>query len=924
MTPSNLKCEYLVDPLGIDILAPRLSWNLDSFSRNESQTAYQILVAQSFSELEENTGSLWDSGKVETSNTLHIPYSGSELSSTRRCYWKVRVWNQDGLETPYSQPAVWEMGLLTPEDWHGGWLGATTETEPQPAPLFRRAFTIEKTIREARAYVSGLGYGELHVNGKRVSDSVLDPGLTRYDKRVLYVAYDVTENLKHGPNALGIILGNGFYNIHQSNPWNHDEAPWRAAPKFILELRIEFTDGTFETVTSDDQWKTAHSPILWNSFHGGETYDARLEKADWSAIDYDDSGWSPALSVDAPAGKLSAQLIPPIKVNQSLRPASLKQPKPGVHVYDFGQNFSGFIELALNAPDGTEITIKYGERLAEDGTLDQSHIAHLIKEKDASQRFQTDVYITKGGEDLEVWSPRFTYHGFQYAELTFRALGEGAETQAAPEASAAAPDADASAIETMESEGGESVELEGGVTSIPELTLDLDTISGQFIHSSVTPVGVFSSSSELLNKIWQATRWSYLSNLQSIPTDCPQREKNGWMGDAHLAADAGIYNFDTGAFYTKYLNDIQDEQRETGDLPGIVPTSGWGYTWGNGPAWDSAYTLLAWDLYNYYGDTRIAEVHFENLKRYVDYLTSRAEDGIVSIGLGDWAKYDTETSVALTDTGYYFVNAILLAEAAERLGKTGEAGLYAELAASIKTAFNTKFYNPETAEYDNGSQTALSAALYQGLADEENIPRIVANLVKSIEEHDVHLDTGILGAKYVMNALSDHGHADLAYKLATQTTLPSWGYWIETLGATTLYESWKDVDSRNHIMFGDIGAWVFRILCGISPAAPGFKEILIKPHIVGDLVHASGIYDSISGRIVSDWRLADGNLVLFLQIPTNTSAEVYVPTTDASAITEGGRPLAEVPGVELLRKVDGYAVLKVPAGRYMFGGPYAK
>lgn len=938
MTPSNLKCEYLVDPLGIDATTPRLSWNLDSFSRGQAQSAYQILVGSSFSELEENRGSLWDSGKVTDAETLHIPYGGTSLLSAQRCYWKVRVWDQSDQEFPYSQPAVWEMGLLAPEEWHGKWIGATVVTEAQPAPLLRRSFTLEGSVKEARLFVAGLGYSELHVNGRSITDARLEPGFTRYDKRVLYACYDVTEQLKSGANAIGAILGNGWYNVHQNNIWKHENAPWRAAPKMLLELRVEFYDGTTTTLSSDDLWKTAPSPILWNSIYGGESYDARLEVAEWADAEFDDSGWAPVLVVDGPAGKLAAQMIPPIKVNQNLRPAGLTQPKPGIHVYDMGQNFAGFVELAINAPAGTEITLKFGERLAEDGTVDRGLIQQFISTAEAPARFQTDVYTAKGGEELEVWSPRFTYHGLQYVEVTVRtaeeaeeqrvaeieAMAEGAAEEGAGAPSIVdSPDGAVLIVDEPEAAPEADAELEPGVTHIPGLTLTLDSISGQVINTSVTPVGVFMSSNELLNKIWQNTRWSYLSNLQSIPTDCPHREKNGWTGDAHLAADTGIYNFDGGAFYTKWLNDLQDEQREDGALPGVVPTGGYGYEWGNGPAWDSAYPIIAWDLYHYYGDSRIQAVHYDSLKRYVDYLTTRAEDGIVAIGLGDWAKYETDTPVEVTDTGYYFVNATLLADAAGRLGKTDDAAAYGALAATIRAAFNAKFYEAETGSYANGSQTALSCAVYQKLVEEENIPKVIENLVKSIEARDWHLDAGILGTKYIMNVLSDHGRIDVAYRLATQTTLPSWGHWLEN-GATTLYESWTDIDSRNHIMFGDIGAWFFRYLAGIQASSPGFRTSTIKPHIVGDLVHASGIYDSIVGRIVSDWRVSEGNLILFVQIPSNTTATVCVPTTDASKITEGGRPLAEVEEIKSAGQEEGYAVLSLPPGRYMFSGPYVK
>jgi alpha-L-rhamnosidase len=426
----------------------------------------------------------------------------------------------------------------------------------------------------------------------------------------------------------------------------------------------------------------------------------------------------------------------------------------------------------------------------------------------------------------------------------------------------------------------------------------------------------------LLNRIWTAGRWSYLSNLQGIPTDCPQREKNGWTGDAHLAAEQGLFNYAPAAVYTKWINDLGDEQRPTGELPGIVPTSGWGYSWGNGPAWDSAFLLIPYYLYEYCGDTKVLCDHYDGLKRYVDYLTSKANGGIVNIGLNDWAPFKTATPTDITSTAYYYRDTQIVALTASLLGNDADARKYADLAASIKTAFNDKFYQSNTGLYGNGSQTSLSCALYQGLVEPANKARVLSNLVAAVEKANNHIDTGILGAKYLLNALLENGRADVAYRIASQKDLPSWGWWIEQ-GATTLWEQWNGSESRNHIMYGDISAWFYKALAGINPdpATPGFKHFIIKPNLVGGLTSAKATYNSVRGSIVSDWKSTNGRFDLMVTIPANTTATVYVPVAEPALIKEGRKPAVDAEGAKLLRVEDGRTLFEVGSGTYHFTAP---
>ena len=873
----RLRCEHLDHPIGIDTPQPCLSWMLTSKERGQKQSAFQILVASTETGLKKNQADLWDSGKVASDETIQIVYGGKPLTSRQQCFWKVRVWDQHG-QSSDSPMASWEMGLLTPADWQAKWIARTTDTNGVTAPLFRRAFALEGKIKQARAYICGLGYFELYLNGHRVGDHLLDPGYTRYDKRVLYLTHDVTSLLQRGPNVAGVILGNGWFNVPNKAAWDFDQAPWRAAPKVVCQIEIEFTDGRRQTIAGDAAWKCADSPIISNTIYSGEIYDARLEQPGWNKPAFDDSKWGPVQFVEAPAGKLAAQMMPPIRVDRELKPVAITEPKPGVFVFDFGQNLSGHARLHVRGPAGTKVSMKFTERLKADGNVDQADIAMHVIRFDSNQVFQTDTYILKGGGQDETYASRFTYHGFRYAEVT-------------------------------------------GFPGRP----DAKALTAVYFHSDVPETGHFACSNPLLNRIWELSRWSYLGNLQGIPTDCPHREKNGWTGDAHLAAEQAMFGYFPAAVSTKWINDLGADPQPDGRLPGIVPTSGWGYKWGNGPAWDSAFLLIPYYQYLYYADPGMFRAHYDGMKRYVDYLTSRAQNGIVKIGLNDWAPWKTKTEAGITDTAYYYVDTRIVALAAGLLGKKEEARKYAELAATIKTALNLQFYQPATGLYDNGSQTALSCALCQGLVEPENRPRVLANLVAAVEKTDNHIDTGILGAKYLLNTLLENGRADVAYRIVAQKDQPGWGWWVAQ-GATTLWEEWNGGSSRFHIMYGDVTAWFYKALAGIVPdlQAPGFKHFTIAPQVVGDLTSARGEYDSIRGKIVSDWRVVKGEFILNLTIPANTTATVSLPIANQDQVCENGKPMALAEGVKFLRVEPGRCVLEAGSGSYRFSGPLAR
>lgn len=865
----RLRAESLDNPLGLDAPQPRLSWIVASRDRDQRQSAYRILVASRENLLAPGTADLWDSGRVDSPDTLGIRYAGKPLGSRQTCYWTVRVWDGQGEASAWSAPARWEMGLLAHSDWVGRWIGRTASTNYEPAPLLRRSFEVRGQPVRARIHACGLGYADLSLNGQSVSDAVLDPAFTRYDRRVLYTTHDVTRLVRQGSNTLGAVLGTGWFNGHVRAVWNFHAAPWRMSPRLLLQLHLDYADGRSEIIATDARWQTATGPVIFDSIYGGESYDARLERPGWNDLATDTAGWSPALELPAPAGVLRAQTIPPIRSERTLPPARIAEPAPGVFLVDFGQNLAGVAELAVSGPAGTRIELRYGERLGADGRLDRRDIDQHIRSQGAEQSFQTDTYVLRGS-GTERWHARFTYHGFQYVEVT-------------------------------------------GFRPGP------DTIRARFQHTAVEPAGTFECSHPDLNRIQAAARWAYLSNLQGIPTDCPHREKNGWTGDAHLAAEQANFNFDTLVAQAKWIGDLADEQQPSGELPGIVPTSGWGYAWGNGPAWDSAFLLIPAYAHTYFADTGMFERHYEGMCRYVDHLTRHAREGIVELGLNDWAPWKTETGAAITSTAYYYVDARIVAHAARCLGYSAEAARYDALADSIRRAFNRRFFHPESGLYDRGSQTALACALYQGLVEPEHVESVLAALVAAVEANNGHLDTGILGTKYLLNTLTDLGRADVAARIVLQETPPGWIPWLRQ-GATTLWEQWNGTESRNHIMFGDVSAWFYKALGGIrpDPAAPGFKHFTVRPECVEGVDWARAEYPSVRGLIATRWERKGSRFRLELTVPANTSATVHLPSRADAPILENRRPVDRAQGVRFLRQENDRALLNVGSGSYLF------
>lgn len=889
LKPVELRCEYLVNPIGIDVVQPRLSWVLTVkqpswperifASRDEThgrkQTAYRVLVASSIAKLAANQGDLWDSGEVASDETSQIVYAGVALTSRRQCFWKVEVRDERQQKSEWSKVATWEMGLLQPQDWQGSWIGINMPTptnafSANPAPFLRRDFQLRPGVKRARIYASGAGSFELHLNGQKVGENrERDPGYTDFNKRVLYVTYDVTSLLRPGTtNTIGAILGTGWYDVHDVAVWGLEHASWRGRPRLRLMLVVDYNDGQTQTVPSDNSWRAAgEGPIRWDGIYSGEIYDARREMPGWDEPGFEDKSWAAADVLPAPAGKLTALRCPPVDILKNITPKAITQPRPGVYVVDMGENFSGHVQLTVHGPAGTTIHMRYSECLATNGMVDRHYISEFMP---APKRFQEDTYICKGA-GTETWEQRFSYNGFRYVEVT-------------------------------------------GFPGRPTIA----NFRGRFAHTDLEPAGEFSCSNEGLNQVQQATVRSYLCNAQNIPTDCPTREKNGWTGDAQLAAEAGLMNFHSAAFYTKWLDDLHDNQLADGRIGVIVPTAGWGLG-GCNPAWDSAYPLIAWDLYEYCGDRRILAEHYDRLRLYLDYLTGRAVNGVIAMTdtLGDWCPWSTKTPSQLTDTAFFYQDARIVSQAASVLGDAGDAAKYAVLAEKAKAGFNEKFFDDTNNSYANGSQTALAAALYFGLVPEGRQSAVLGNLTRDVETLK-HIDTGILGAKWVPAALSAGGRSDAAYLVVSHTNQPGWISMAQD--SRTLWEQWRQPHSRNHIMFGSVSGWFYQWLAGINcdPAHPGFKHIIIRPQPAGDLKWVKAAYDSIQGRIVSNWSLQAGVLTMDITVPVNTAATVYVPTENETSVTESGRPAAKMTGIKFLGMDHGAATYEVGSGTYKF------
>lgn len=832
----ELQCEYLENPLGIDDPAPRFTWHFEGKWDDAAIISFQIVMDTDNKKLKSLASVSWNSGKLINGRQL-VAYDGEILKPFTRYFWQVLAFDQYGKQIAVSPVAHFETGMMNPSNWRGKWVSDGELVNYRPASYFRKEFISEKKIKKARAYITAAGLYELSINGEKVSDEMLNPMYTRFDKRNLYSTFDITSLLKNGDNVVGVELGNGWFNHQSTAVWFFDKAAWRNRPAFLVNIIINYEDGTSETIVTDASWKRTESPIIFNSIYTAEHKDARLEIPGWNTIVVEDNEWENAVETNAPSPAVVSQQLRPIRVSSVLKPVKMHKLSDSAYVFTFSRNIAGIIDLKVKGEKGTVLRIAHAELLDKNGQPDMSNIDYHFRPTDDSDPFQTDIFILSGKDDH--FSPKFNYKGFQYV----------------------------------------------GISSSEPIELTADNIRALELHSDVPEKGFISSSNPTLNKIWEATNSSYLANLFGYPTDCPQREKNGWTGDAHIAIETALYNFDVITIYEKWMNDFKDEQRPNGVLPCIIPTSVWGYDWANGVDWTSAVAIIPWEVYLFYGDDRLLRNMYNNIKSYVDYIISISPNKLTDWGLGDWIPVKSKSNKKLTSSLYYYADVVTLSKAASLFGKEQDALYYTQLAGEIKTAINESFLDRTTGIYCSGTQTELATSLYWGVVPEELKAKVAKNLYDKVAANDFHLDVGLLGTKALLNALSENGYAEAAYRVATQETYPSWGYWIKN-GATTLYENWKvDVTkdaSRNHIMFGEIGAWMYKGIGGLFPDEqhPGFKHVVLKPHFIDSLDHFEMKHRSPYGWINSRWKRKADKIIYELHIPVNSTATLYLPTNN--------------------------------------------
>lgn len=848
----DMLVEYLNDPLGVDTEKPRFSWKIASQDREVKQVAYQIIVSEHKKDIKKRKGTVWDSGKITGDESVNIDYMGIPLESNKTYYWTVGV-TLGNNKVMWGEQSSFHTGILNNALWKARWITSPDEIT-DASPLFRKSFPVKKKIKNAVAYVTAAGFYELYLNGSKVGDHVLDPGITDYRKTVLYSTYDVASLLKKGENVVGAMVGNGAWNLRKTTGrWSwHGSAPL-GKPALWVQLMITYTDGSEETIVTDNTWKTTSGPITFNNLYGGEDYDARKEIPNWNTTRMNDSAWEFAVLSEEPKGALKSQMMPAIKVTETLKPIKQINPEPGVYLFDLGQNIAGWWKIEVKGSPGQTVRVRGAE------TLNDSLFSEPLKEGDklsTAQRYHSEVwtdYIIKS-DKLEIYEPRFFYTGFRYVEVT-----------------------------TTNNQNLNHVKVEGRV-----------------VRTDLTRNGTFSSSDSLLNQIHEAGLWSQMGNTHGYPTDCPHREKGAYNGDGQIIAETSIHDFQMAPFYTKWLNDMRDSQEENGRIPNTSPTLVGGM--GGGVAWGSAYVLIPWWMYNYYQDKRILEDHYPAIKKYLTYLKELgnkdedpSEPYIIDnfmgywYSLGEWCapgklngKSDCPNH-AVVNTFYYYYNNLIFSKIAEELGHTQDSEYAKALSDTIKQKFNEKFFDPGTGLYgtEETYQTYQLLALVGDMVPEEYKESVLQTIIDDVEKRGDHLNTGIIGTKYLWPVLVENGQNELAYSIASQTTYPSFGYWIKN-GATTLLEQWEGDNSHNHQMFGTITEYFYKFLAGIqSPmegrTSTGYKQIYIGPHVPQSLNAVSASIETVNGYVASSWKKENNAFFHTVSIPANTSAIIAIP-----------------------------------------------
>lgn len=893
----DLRCEGQTDtPIGVDNQKLRFSWKVNGTERGTRQKAYQIIVAETKEALD--GGYIWNSGKTEANATYNIEYRGAALRYSTAYYWKVRSWNSKGDCSQWSEPRKFVTQISN--DWgRAKWIALEEDgqkivpaihftdvkkrlsDDDKPGmyklPQFRKVVKTRKNVVQATAFVAGLGLFDFFIDGQKVGNHFLDAGWCMFNKRAQYVGFDVTSQLAKGSHVLGIMLGNGFYNIPRERYFKMLQS--YGAPKMRLCIVVRYDDGTEERIVSDKNWRTTESPITYSSIYGGESYDATCEQNDWMTdIRFNDKLWSKAKEVKQDI-VLTAQIGTAIGFQQEIVPQSKFKNSKGQWVYDLGQNFSGIVKIKVNGKRGETIRLVPAELLKSDKT--------------ANQRATGSPYCleyTLRGDSDEQWQPQFSYYGFRYVQ-----------------------------VEGCVPKGEDNPDQQ------PELT----ELTGLHTTSGLQSVGSFECSKPLFNKTFELIDWAMRSNMSGVLTDCPHREKLGWLEQYYLMQNSMMYRYDVQSIYAKTLYDMADSQLPNGAIPTIAPE----YVRFNGgfedtPEWGSAFIISPWYIYKRYGDKQLIEKHFSAMQKYMDYLASRADGFIISYGLGDWFDIGPQkpgkaqlTSNSLTATATYYYDAMVMAKMAMLIGKDSIAKQYTSLASDIRKAYNARFFNASTHSYENGSQTANAISLYVGMVDDSEEQAVLDNLVADIKQRGNALTAGDIGYRYVLNVLRKYGRSDVIYDMNSRYDVPGYG-WQLTHGATALTESWQAYESvsNNHYMLGHIMEWLFSGLGGISQSdeSVAFSDIVIDPQIVGDVHHARTSYESVNGRISCEWNVFNGKYSLRLEIPSNTTATVVLPTTNVSNITDFGLPITQSEGITLKNIDKEKSTWSIGSGTYFF------
>ncbi len=892
--PVCLRCDYRVNPLGIESPRPRLSWELSDDRRGARQTGYHVQVASSPERLsEDGSADLWDSGRVDSGESVQVAYGGAALGSRQRCWWRVRVWDASSEPTPWGAPAWWEMGLLEPGDWRARWIESELIGGPRsipPVPAMRRAFSLDGPARSARLYIAALGLYEAWLNGQRVGRDELTPGWTDYRKRVQYQVYDVADLLRWGENAIGVLLGDGWYCGHVE--WR-DRQFYGDRPRLLAQLEVTGEDGQTTTVVTDAAWRWAPSPILEADLIMGECHDARLDLGPWTGPDYDDTAWRPASAFDGPTPTLSAMLGPPVRATERLTPVAdprrlgsgWQRPR---WVFDMGQNMVGRVRLRVRGRRGVTVRLRHAEMLDDRGELYTDNL----------RTARATDHFTLAGDGVETFEPRFTFHGFRYVELA-------------------------------------------GDIDPP----GRDAVTGVVLHCDMTRTGTFACSNDLVNQLQHNIVWGQRGNFLDVPTDCPQRdERLGWTGDAQVFIRTAAFNYDVASFFAKWQRDIADAQTEAGGIPPVCPNTSPG---GNaladgGPGWADAAVICPWTVLHCYADRGLLERHYASMQRYLDFLDRhRCKDDVRSHpdvdpwgGFGDWLAMDHgfdsrdgATPKDLIGTAFHAHVLRLMARIAHALDRPDDADAYARRADRARDAFQRRFVTADGL-IAGMTQTAAVLALHFDLLRPEHRAAAADFLAADIRRRGGHLSTGFLGAPYINHVLSTVGRDDLAFQLLLQTSWPSWLYPV-TRGATTVWERWNGwthdrgfadpgMNSFNHYAYGSIGSWLYQHVAGIDadPDHPGYRRLIIRPRPGGGLNWARAELRCVYGQIRSHWRRDADRFTLDLNLPPNTTARVSVPTDDPDSVTEGDAPLADSPDAREIAVEHDAVAFDLPAGRY--------